>query len=189
MDESRNSILGQIYLFCNKYTQFSMLIQNTLKSIKSDYFKSTKNVSILIENELSKLSKDLGEPVIVGDMFNWTFSYLEATGILLLVIVYSIVFLFANTCTRCCFCIYPIFALIISCCTFGTCYYFDQSDYKNLVRCSRYSPHNNAYYKDEIQKKIKDVKDSIINFNIDDELKNFFNDTDQIEIEKLYYSC
>ena len=70
MDESRNSILGQIYLFCNKYTQFSMLIQNTLKSIKSDYFKSTKNVSILIENELSKLSKDLGEPVIVGDMFN-----------------------------------------------------------------------------------------------------------------------
>ena len=106
-------------------------------------------------------------------------------------ILFSIIFFCTNCCSRCCFCLYPLFSLAVVCFTFVTCYYIEDRHYKYFeYRCSNslYSQYGIDFViKREINKLFFDISNIFANssFEIDEKLNNFFNDEDLREIEGL----
>lgn len=180
MDISRKNILSQIISFTSRFQGFSKSIQNTLNE---NFFvpveKSHKVIKI-------GLNYSLGNIAVINNMFVADFSYILASVIILFTVLYSVCFFCNNCCSRCCFCIYPLFAFIIAIFTTLTCFFIKVKDYEpwNYVCDPNYYPNNkigNLYNVSNISSKASFEHDSF---------KEIFNEKDINElIQKINSRC
>lgn len=168
MDKSRNQILSQVLMFAEKYQNCSKFLKNSFNDIIQNDFNSDLN-SFQTEKSFHHPKKQIKS---VGDGFSAEFSYVLSAGILLLSILYTIFFFCRNKCSRCCFCTYPIYALLIICCAFGTCYYVMKEDYDAFSYvCKNYYSSSDRKIKNEMN----------LNYNI----SSIFSEENSEKVEEL----
>lgn len=126
MDNSRITILSELMAYTDKYQQYSSSIQNTFQMYSPPSNNLPKRSIISLTRSIQRLTKineknnnynnddyEDDDPFDYITSFNVTAYYIYGGIVLAFAFFYIGLFFYSNKCTACCFCFYPIWAMLV----------------------------------------------------------------------------